>query len=354
MYRKLPKAVFMRRSIRISLISFLIIFFFAIGLFYSCKGKTGGGEKIYISSGIISNHHSISPDGKWLSFIDYLKNEYSKIVLINLHDNKVISFTQEDIIYGPISWSADSSAIIFGTMMTVDHKNIEYCLKEIAIKGKKEKVVSKGYQKPLQFPVISATGKIIVREFLGEKEIVGKEEYSYSTLWYIDRNKESVKITEGLLGYNYCWVDDNNICFLMGIQKGDEIVSNLYLKNLKTEKEILLAEKIVPWVYLVNGEQMFYLNELNKKYEIKKLSLKYFKETSIGTIKNFFFPNFSPDGSKMAFIRKKQIWVLDLSSLKETKLTNTSFFKRFPIWTKDGKNIIYSTDKDLFMIKASE
>jgi Tol biopolymer transport system component len=349
MYKEWQRRLFMRRIIRINIVNFLIIFLI-IGFTFSCESKEEKGDLIYTSSGIIAWPPVISPDGKWLSFVTFSVDDPTKITLINLQNNELLSYPQEGHVYGPVSWLADNSAIVFAADR-VDHKHlkIENFLKEIVINKKKELVISKNYEKMLFAPAVSNTGNVIFLEFTSQKEIVDGREYHHSNLWYLKKNMTTVKIAEGLLSLFYGWIDDD-ICFLRVKKEGNKTFWDLYLKKLDTGKEILLAEKVAP-VYLLRDNQLFYFRDQNKKIEIEKLSLKNFKKISLGTIKSVTDPSISPDGSKIVFMRKNQVWVCDLSSEEEKQMTKTEDIKKYPLWTKDGKYIIYCTNQDLIKIK---
>jgi len=340
----------MRSIIRINIINLLIIFLI-IGFAFSCKNREENGEKIYTSSGIIAWPPVISPDGKWLSFVTFSVNDPFKITFINLQTNEIMSYPQEGDICSPTSWLADSSAVIFSISKVRDdrHLHLEFFLKKIIIKEKRELVVSKKYERMLFSPAISKTGKIIFLEFMSQKERVDGREYHYSNLWYLKKNMNAVKITEGLLSLFYGWIDDD-ICFLRVKKEGNKTFWDLYLKKLDTGKEILLAEKVAP-IYLLSDDQLFYFRLQNKKMELEKLSLKNFKKISFGTSKIMTDPAISPDGSKIVFMRKNQVWVRALSTGEEKQMTKTTDIKKYPLWTKDGKYIIYCTNQDLIKIK---
>ena len=98
----------MRNIIRINIVNFLIIFLI-IGFAFSYESKKENGENIYTSSGVIFWPPVISPDGKWLSFVTFSVDDPTKIILINLQNNELLSFPQEGHVYGPVSWLANSS-----------------------------------------------------------------------------------------------------------------------------------------------------------------------------------------------------------------------------------------------------
>jgi len=72
-------------------------------------------------------------------------------------------------------------------------------------------------------------------------------------------------------------------------------------------------------------------------------------------------PAWSPDGKKLAFANHKNgntdIYVLDLSSKKVTRLTSQLSIETEPVWTPDGKSIIFTSDRSgrpqLYKMSAS-
>jgi len=72
-------------------------------------------------------------------------------------------------------------------------------------------------------------------------------------------------------------------------------------------------------------------------------------------------PAWSPDGKKLAFANHKNgntdIYVLDLSSKKVTRLTSQLSIETEPVWTPDGQSIIFNSDRSgrpqLYKMSAS-
>ncbi len=72
------------------------------------------------------------------------------------------------------------------------------------------------------------------------------------------------------------------------------------------------------------------------------------------------FPSWSPDGSKLAFVRfegeSQNIWLLDLETLTETQLTHSEQMPDRPIWSPDGQWIAYTDSVDymqkILLVKA--
>jgi dipeptidyl aminopeptidase/acylaminoacyl peptidase len=64
---------------------------------------------------------------------------------------------------------------------------------------------------------------------------------------------------------------------------------------------------------------------------------------------NWANPRFSPDGRKLALEiddgQQRDIWVYDWARDRLTQLTVDSSQDSFPVWTPDGRRIVYSSDR---------
>jgi eukaryotic-like serine/threonine-protein kinase len=70
----------------------------------------------------------------------------------------------------------------------------------------------------------------------------------------------------------------------------------------------------------------------------------------------FATPRFSPDGRRMALgitdpTGAKDVWVLDVAQRTWSRLTTDGISKR-PVWTPDGRRLVYSSNDDLWWIAA--
>ena len=70
----------------------------------------------------------------------------------------------------------------------------------------------------------------------------------------------------------------------------------------------------------------------------------------IGDIRNAYFPKISPDGRKIAFIRKQDansdIWVYDIARGTVSRLTVSPSDEEHHIWSPDGKRIVFYSNRD--------
>lgn len=63
----------------------------------------------------------------------------------------------------------------------------------------------------------------------------------------------------------------------------------------------------------------------------------------------YFYPRISPDGSRLAAEARDEesdIWVWDFGRATLTRLTFGASAESYPVWTPDGRRIIYSSDRD--------
>jgi tricorn protease len=68
------------------------------------------------------------------------------------------------------------------------------------------------------------------------------------------------------------------------------------------------------------------------------------------------FPALSPDGSKIAFSYMGDIWSVPSSGGRAWKLTDHTAYDGWPVWSPDGKNIVFTSDRfgnnDVFVMSA--
>ena len=79
---------------------------------------------------------------------------------------------------------------------------------------------------------------------------------------------------------------------------------------------------------------------------------------TVGELGSYSQPALSPDGTRVVVIRndqgKTQVWVLNVSSGKETQITSDSAPHTSPVWSPDGKQIAYISNQNEVHRKASD
>ncbi len=72
-----------------------------------------------------------------------------------------------------------------------------------------------------------------------------------------------------------------------------------------------------------------------------------FDSTAAKPVKGIMHPALSPDGKQIVFEALNQIWLMDVGG-KPQALTSDGFYKEYPSFSRDGKSIVYSSDKGGF------
>jgi Tol biopolymer transport system component len=69
------------------------------------------------------------------------------------------------------------------------------------------------------------------------------------------------------------------------------------------------------------------------------------RQTPVGSVPgSTFAPRVSPDGREVVFDSNGELWIAKLSDFQSKKRLNTGEAARGPLWTGDGKRIVYVTD----------
>ena len=71
-----------------------------------------------------------------------------------------------------------------------------------------------------------------------------------------------------------------------------------------------------------------------------------FDEEKTHEAKGIFGPALSPDGRSIAFVALNQMWLLTLGHSVPKALTHDMFYKQGTMWSPDGKQLAYVSDKD--------
>lgn len=75
------------------------------------------------------------------------------------------------------------------------------------------------------------------------------------------------------------------------------------------------------------------------------------KELILTDTKSITFGSFSPDGSKLVFVKwmegmDAEVFLADADGSNQINVSKNSLFNGWPTWTPDSKNIIFASDKD--------
>ena len=63
-------------------------------------------------------------------------------------------------------------------------------------------------------------------------------------------------------------------------------------------------------------------------------------------------PSYSPDGSRIVFVRKLNLWVMDADGSDQRRLTGGRATEQSPRWSPDGSTIVYDRGGDLWTVDA--
>lgn len=56
-------------------------------------------------------------------------------------------------------------------------------------------------------------------------------------------------------------------------------------------------------------------------------------------------PSISPDGKQVAFVALGDLWLLDIGNPKPRRLTNDEFLEADPSWSRDGSQLVYTSER---------
>jgi serine/threonine protein kinase len=68
--------------------------------------------------------------------------------------------------------------------------------------------------------------------------------------------------------------------------------------------------------------------------------------STLGEPDEYQNPVVSPDGKQVAFERAEDIWIVDSAGGKARRLTTHAALDRYPIWSADGSQVVFASDRD--------
>jgi serine/threonine protein kinase len=94
---------------------------------------------------------------------------------------------------------------------------------------------------------------------------------------------------------------------------------------------------------------LVYTAERNNNFDIYKLDVTTDRETRLTSSSlNDIYPAFSPDGERIVYISDSdgdyELWVMDADGRSQRRLTLNTVNDRYPAWSPDGEWIVYSSD----------
>jgi len=71
-----------------------------------------------------------------------------------------------------------------------------------------------------------------------------------------------------------------------------------------------------------------------------------FDEAQPHVVKGIFAPCLSPNGRSIAFVALNQLYILEIGDATPKQITHDTFYKQGPVWSPDGRQLAYVSDKD--------
>lgn len=132
---------------------------------------------------------------------------------------------------------------------------------------------------------------------------------------------------------------------------------------VQTPVEVLPSPTFAP-DFNITSSQIVYFSFREGRYDIFLLDLRTGEEARLtDDLNTSSYPQISPDGTRMVFQSNRDgdfdIYVMNLESRLVTRLTDNDYRDRIPSWSPDGQWVVYSSDTrgdgnfDIYRIPAS-
>ncbi len=311
-----------------------------------------GGEGIPITDPYgNARQPSWSPDGKKIAFQAYWDGNWH-IYTVNTDGSGLKQMTSGEFDHREPHWSPDGTSLAFSS-----DRNGSYDIWTLQIVSEQIKVMTSAEGNE-SGPNWSPDGAELA--YISESD--GRFELVAQNMTSLEKN--TLYSAKGKLT-GASWSPDGNRLL---VNEHKDVSADLLQVNADAKEVTKVSEEgedVFPfrhsWVsdgtliYTASGK-MYQLDESGKKATIPfsvKVELdrtpyqrkhRDFDDTEPQMAKGIVSPTLSPDGQSILFVALQDLWVKKRDELKQ--LTDDAAVQILPIWSPDGKQIAYSSDKE--------